>query len=144
MRHSVLVSKCLCPVLLMELLSCLHCLETSFDRCKPQLYTEVLLLSWEFFLTQILPVSKKQGSYMGKQAICAVHHTGAGKVSFHQLPQYSTSHKPVSRKSNFLARATSPRLIREQSCFAVANLWLSWVFCSNSSISHLPNLALLI
>lgn len=69
---SVLLAKHSCPVPLMELLSCLCCFETSFDRCKPQLYTEVLLVSLEFFLTQILPGSKKHFSFQGKASICAL------------------------------------------------------------------------
>lgn len=60
MRYRVLVANYVCPVLLMELLSCLHNFETSFDRCKPQLYTEVLLLSLDIFLTLILPASEKR------------------------------------------------------------------------------------
>lgn len=96
-----------------------------------------------FFQHRFCQLQKDKVHLWGKQAICAVHHTGAGKVSSHQLPQNSTSHKPVSRKNNFLARATSPRFVRELTCFAVSNLWLFWVCCSNSSISHLPNLALL-
>lgn len=126
MRYRVLVANYVCPVLLMELLSCLHNFETSFDRCKPQLYTEVLLLSLDIFLTLILPASeKRKKKEKKKKKPRFIYGEGKlsvlwnilrlfSKVSFHQPPQYSTSFKLVSRKNNPLTRATSPNFVRER------------------------------
>lgn len=43
------------------------------------------------------------------------------KISFHWLPQYSTSCKLVSRKINLLARVTSVSFIREKGIPSTAN-----------------------
>ena len=43
------------------------------------------------------------------------------KVFFHQLPQYSTSCKLVSRKTNLLSRVTSLSFIRERKIPSTAN-----------------------
>lgn len=117
-----MVAKYLCPVLLMELLSCLHCFETSFDRCKPQLYTEVLLLSLEIFLTDSASFKKTRFIMDKASHLCRATYWGWSiKVSCHRLPQYSTSCKLVSRKTNLLARVTSLSFVRERKIPSTAN-----------------------
>lgn len=88
-RHSVLVSKSLCPVLLVELLSCLHCLETNFDRRKPQLYTELLLLSWEFF-SSTNSASFKKTKFIYRESKPSVQFTKVGLVKFPSIRCLST------------------------------------------------------
>lgn len=119
MRSWLLVVDYLCPALLMELWSSLHCFETSFDRCSPQLFTEELLLSLEIFLTQLLPASKKQGSFMEKASHLCSATPWDWSVKFPSI-SCLTSLQGVE-KTNLLARVTSLSFKGERKILPTAN-----------------------